>query len=81
MHVFCTDDQYMNITLNLGRPESTPTKSANKSAVIQEWWIVNQTRSGEIKSTFMTPGKSGLELYVFSDKVSPPSLGFLAGYG
>uniref|UniRef100_A0A8C5G1A0 Piezo non-specific cation channel R-Ras-binding domain-containing protein n=1 Tax=Gouania willdenowi TaxID=441366 RepID=A0A8C5G1A0_GOUWI len=25
--------------------------------------------------------KSGLELYVFSDQVSPPSLGFLAGYG
>uniref|UniRef100_A0A9J7X3X7 Piezo-type mechanosensitive ion channel component n=1 Tax=Cyprinus carpio carpio TaxID=630221 RepID=A0A9J7X3X7_CYPCA len=25
--------------------------------------------------------EAGLQLYVFSDKVSPPSLGFLAGYG
>uniref|UniRef100_A0AAY4BJ86 Piezo-type mechanosensitive ion channel component n=1 Tax=Denticeps clupeoides TaxID=299321 RepID=A0AAY4BJ86_9TELE len=25
--------------------------------------------------------QAGLQLYVFSDKVSPPSLGFLAGYG
>lgn len=26
-------------------------------------------------------GEAGLQLYVFNDKVSPPSLGFLAGYG
>ncbi|XP_041959521.1 piezo-type mechanosensitive ion channel component 2 [Alosa sapidissima] len=80
---FYKDEKYMNITLNLGRPESTSnkTKSANETEVIQEWWIVNQTRAGELKSTFMKPNKSGLELYVFSDKVSPPSLGFLAGYG
>lgn len=25
--------------------------------------------------------EAGLQLFVFSDKVSPPSLGFLAGYG
>lgn len=25
--------------------------------------------------------EAGLQMFVFSDKVSPPSLGFLAGYG
>ncbi|XP_058871632.1 piezo-type mechanosensitive ion channel component 2-like isoform X2 [Acipenser ruthenus] len=36
----------------------------------QEWWIVHDEEN-----------KKGLKLYVFSDQVSPPSLGFLAGYG
>nr|XP_034980821.1 piezo-type mechanosensitive ion channel component 2 isoform X3 [Zootoca vivipara] len=40
-----------------------------------EWWVLNQT-----KKTLGT-GNTSLELIVFSDKVSPPSLGFLAGYG
>ncbi|XP_069813891.1 piezo-type mechanosensitive ion channel component 2 isoform X8 [Dendropsophus ebraccatus] len=40
----------------------------------QEWWVLNQTKKHFTNST-------GLELFVFSDKVSPPSLGFLAGYG
>uniref|UniRef100_A0A6Q2X838 Piezo-type mechanosensitive ion channel component n=1 Tax=Esox lucius TaxID=8010 RepID=A0A6Q2X838_ESOLU len=30
---------------------------------------------------FPPSAEAGLKLYVFSDKVSPPSLGFLAGYG
>ncbi|XP_030629584.1 piezo-type mechanosensitive ion channel component 2 [Chanos chanos] len=36
---------------------------------VQEWWMVKENKT------------SGLEFYVFSDRVSPPSLGFLAGYG
>ncbi|XP_019380800.1 PREDICTED: piezo-type mechanosensitive ion channel component 2 isoform X1 [Gavialis gangeticus] len=40
-----------------------------------EWWILNQ-----VGKRSKTPRPS-LELFVFSDKVSPPSLGFLAGYG
>lgn len=54
----------------------------NDSAEVQEWWIVNQTSPGKIK--VRSPKNlynAGLELYVFSDQVSPPSLGFLAGYG
>lgn len=57
---------------------SLKRNEANRSQT-QEWWIVNQTESGPIqkdKKIF-----EGLEVYVFSDQVSPPSLGFLAGYG
>uniref|UniRef100_A0A8C7L0D5 Piezo type mechanosensitive ion channel component 2 n=1 Tax=Oncorhynchus kisutch TaxID=8019 RepID=A0A8C7L0D5_ONCKI len=46
-------------------------RTHNSSGEIQEWWIVDQPSKRE----------AGLQLYVFSDKVSPPSLGFLAGYG
>uniref|UniRef100_A0A8C1JDR9 Piezo-type mechanosensitive ion channel component 2a, tandem duplicate 2 n=1 Tax=Cyprinus carpio TaxID=7962 RepID=A0A8C1JDR9_CYPCA len=37
---------------------------------------VDQLYTGNAQSA-----EAGLQLYVFSDKVSPPSLGFLAGYG
>uniref|UniRef100_A0A8C7E3M2 Piezo type mechanosensitive ion channel component 2 n=1 Tax=Naja naja TaxID=35670 RepID=A0A8C7E3M2_NAJNA len=47
----------------------------NKSGEIHEWWVLNQ------KNKFLESNKTSLELIVFSDKVSPPSLGFLAGYG
>uniref|UniRef100_A0A670IJB7 Piezo type mechanosensitive ion channel component 2 n=1 Tax=Podarcis muralis TaxID=64176 RepID=A0A670IJB7_PODMU len=40
-----------------------------------EWWVLNQTKKT------LGAGNTSLELIVFSDKVSPPSLGFLAGYG
>ncbi|KAJ8374943.1 hypothetical protein SKAU_G00055230 [Synaphobranchus kaupii] len=65
-----TDEKYKNITLAL---ERTP----NSTGEIQEWWIVDQP----MKCTTEKKQKAGLELFVFSDKVSPPSLGFLAGYG
>uniref|UniRef100_A0A3Q2E540 Piezo non-specific cation channel R-Ras-binding domain-containing protein n=1 Tax=Cyprinodon variegatus TaxID=28743 RepID=A0A3Q2E540_CYPVA len=45
----------------------------------QEWWIVDELKPGPI----MIEGEkqeAGLHIYVFSDQVSPPSLGFLAGY-
>ena len=32
-------------------------------------------------TTLSNKREAGLQLLVFSDKVSPPSLGFLAGYG
>ncbi|NWH88616.1 PIEZ2 protein, partial [Aegithalos caudatus] len=41
----------------------------------EEWWVLNQLGKRQ-----KTPHES-LELFIFSDKVSPPSLGFLAGYG
>lgn len=55
-------------------------KRKNTSDQIQEWWIVNQTEPGLIKKS-QKQFDEGLEVYIFSDQVSPPSLGFLAGYG
>ncbi|KAI4904294.1 hypothetical protein NFI96_010885 [Prochilodus magdalenae] len=69
---------YKDILLDLERTN-------NSSGEIQEWWIVDQPSE---EKTNMRCGaragqkeEAGLHLYVFSDKVSPPSLGFLAGYG
>ncbi|XP_030608085.1 piezo-type mechanosensitive ion channel component 2 [Archocentrus centrarchus] len=60
--------EFFDIKLKLSRSENS---------LDQEWWIVTQTQVGEPADTKF----EGLELYVFSDQVSPPSLGFLAGYG
>uniref|UniRef100_A0A3Q3JQ24 Piezo non-specific cation channel R-Ras-binding domain-containing protein n=1 Tax=Monopterus albus TaxID=43700 RepID=A0A3Q3JQ24_MONAL len=62
----------LDITLALNSAGSVSNQT-------QEWWIVSQTEPGpiEIKTQKCDPC---LEVYVFSDKVSPPSLGFLAGY-
>uniref|UniRef100_A0A8C8K9N9 Piezo-type mechanosensitive ion channel component n=1 Tax=Oncorhynchus tshawytscha TaxID=74940 RepID=A0A8C8K9N9_ONCTS len=71
------DNGYKNILLDLERTH-------NSSGEIQEWWIVDQPSAGQIQMRGAAVGKkreAGLQLYVFSDKVSPPSLGFLAGYG
>ncbi|KAL2097108.1 hypothetical protein ACEWY4_006315 [Coilia grayii] len=77
---FYNKEEYMDITVNLRRPESkksNQTRAPNETEVTQEWWIINQT-SGKISPD---KKKEGLDLYVFSDQVSPPSVGFLAGYG
>ncbi|XP_059358611.1 piezo-type mechanosensitive ion channel component 2-like [Carassius carassius] len=65
--------QYMNITLSLHKSNQNSTEG------LQEWWIVKQTERGPI--SWRDGSESGLELYIISDQVSPPSLGFLAGYG
>ncbi|XP_067331483.1 piezo-type mechanosensitive ion channel component 2 isoform X3 [Channa argus] len=60
----------------------TLKRADNVSDQVQEWWIVNQTEPGPIEMrSAQYKYEAGLELYVFSDQVSPPSLGFLAGYG
>uniref|UniRef100_G1NWP3 Piezo type mechanosensitive ion channel component 2 n=1 Tax=Myotis lucifugus TaxID=59463 RepID=G1NWP3_MYOLU len=41
-----------------------------------EWWVLNLTGT-----RLYNQHAQALELVVFNDKVSPPSLGFLAGYG
>uniref|UniRef100_A0A672M562 Piezo-type mechanosensitive ion channel component 2-like n=1 Tax=Sinocyclocheilus grahami TaxID=75366 RepID=A0A672M562_SINGR len=60
-------------------------RSHNGTEDIQEWWIVDQPSAGKTQmrseSKLEKKREAGLQLYVFSDKVSPPSLGFLAGYG
>ncbi|KAE8598336.1 hypothetical protein XENTR_v10016802 [Xenopus tropicalis] len=60
------NQEFVNISVLL--------RKENTSEGVREWWVVNQSHKEFIK-------KDGLELWVFSDKVSPPSLGFLAGYG
>uniref|UniRef100_A0A3B5MWP0 Uncharacterized protein n=1 Tax=Xiphophorus couchianus TaxID=32473 RepID=A0A3B5MWP0_9TELE len=57
--------------------EATPVEQASDQ--IQEWWIVNQLDPG-LLGNIGTKNEPGLNIYVFSDQVSPPSLGFLAGY-
>uniref|UniRef100_A0A667ZVD4 Piezo type mechanosensitive ion channel component 2 n=1 Tax=Myripristis murdjan TaxID=586833 RepID=A0A667ZVD4_9TELE len=66
------NDVFMDLTVSLERRDN--------DSQIQEWWIVNQTELGLIKKKNPKYDKC-LHIYVFSDKVSPPSLGFLAGYG
>uniref|UniRef100_A0A8C8BEI5 Piezo type mechanosensitive ion channel component 2 n=1 Tax=Otus sunia TaxID=257818 RepID=A0A8C8BEI5_9STRI len=56
-----------NITVSLVKNVS--------SEGVREWWVLNQ-----LGKRYKTSEES-LELFIFSDKVSPPSLGFLAGYG
>ncbi|KFO88770.1 Piezo-type mechanosensitive ion channel component 2, partial [Buceros rhinoceros silvestris] len=62
-----TDCRWENITVSLVKNVS--------SEGVREWWVLNQ-----LGKRYKTSEES-LELFVFSDKVSPPSLGFLAGYG
>ncbi|XP_032383361.1 piezo-type mechanosensitive ion channel component 1 isoform X3 [Etheostoma spectabile] len=62
------EDGYLNITLSL-----MSDKSLNGSGN-QEWW--------NIAIAGCAPPSCGvLPMVIFNDKVSPPSLGFLAGYG
>ncbi|XP_043923294.1 piezo-type mechanosensitive ion channel component 2 [Protopterus annectens] len=62
------DREFKNITVLLKGSSKHDTDK-------QQWWVVNQ------KDKKFSNNNSSLELIVFSDKVSPPSLGFLAGYG
>ncbi|XP_069030806.1 piezo-type mechanosensitive ion channel component 1 isoform X1 [Embiotoca jacksoni] len=61
------EDDFLNITLSL-----MSDRSVNSSG-IQEWW--------NIAITCSVPSCGVLPMIIFNDKVSPPSLGFLAGYG
>ncbi|XP_061775602.1 piezo-type mechanosensitive ion channel component 2 isoform X2 [Nerophis ophidion] len=67
------DDKMLDISLSLRQVQTDQRQP-------QEWWIVNQTEVGPIEKRSRSRDAC-LELYVFSDQVSPPSLGFLAGYG
>lgn len=65
--LFSIDCRWENITVSL-------VKNVSEEGV-REWWVLNQ-----LGKRYKTSEES-LELFIFSDKVSPPSLGFLAGYG
>ncbi|KAM4600042.1 piezo-type mechanosensitive ion channel component 1 isoform 1-T1 [Fundulus diaphanus] len=61
-------DDYQDITLSL-MSDRSPNSSGN-----QEWWDIAISKC-EPSSCSVLP------MVIFNDKVSPPSLGFLAGYG
>ncbi|XP_062933243.1 piezo-type mechanosensitive ion channel component 2 isoform X2 [Cynocephalus volans] len=63
-----SENNFMNITIILSRDNTTKSNS--------EWWVLNLTGN-----RIYNQHSQALELVVFNDKVSPPSLGFLAGYG
>ncbi|XP_037662097.1 piezo-type mechanosensitive ion channel component 2 isoform X1 [Choloepus didactylus] len=63
-----SENNFMNITIILSRDNTTQSDS--------EWWVLNL-----IGNRIYNQHAQALELVVFNDKVSPPSLGFLAGYG
>ncbi|XP_060088952.1 piezo-type mechanosensitive ion channel component 2-like [Heteronotia binoei] len=63
---------YRDILIKLQR---LPTNSS--SSHVPEWWIVQEQRPG---CSGNECGKN-MELYIFNDKVSPSSLGFLAAHG
>ncbi|KAM7127177.1 piezo-type mechanosensitive ion channel component 2 isoform 4-T4 [Molossus nigricans] len=63
-----SESNFMNITIILSRDDTTKSNS--------EWWVLNLTGN-----RLYNQHAQALELVVFNDKVSPPSLGFLAGYG
>ncbi|XP_013370174.1 PREDICTED: piezo-type mechanosensitive ion channel component 2 isoform X2 [Chinchilla lanigera] len=63
-----SEKDFMNITIILSRDNVTKSNS--------EWWVLNLTGN-----RIYDRESQALELVVFNDKVSPPSLGFLAGYG
>ncbi|RXM92852.1 Cytochrome c1, heme protein, mitochondrial [Acipenser ruthenus] len=48
------------------------------SELALEWWVVRECREGSERAG---PSCDHIELVIFNDKVSPSSLGFLAGYG
>ncbi|XP_048461723.1 piezo-type mechanosensitive ion channel component 1 isoform X1 [Rhincodon typus] len=67
------ENSYLNVTMELQRHVG---KDANDSDSILEWWVI-QTKTEECKQNECHE----LQMIIFNDKVSPPSLGFLAGHG
>uniref|UniRef100_A0A673WQI9 Piezo type mechanosensitive ion channel component 1 (Er blood group) n=1 Tax=Salmo trutta TaxID=8032 RepID=A0A673WQI9_SALTR len=65
------EEGYQDVTLSLMRD-----RSLNSTRGAQEWWDIS------IANCPPSTGACGvLPMVIFNDKVSPPSLGFLAGYG
>ncbi|XP_072729703.1 piezo-type mechanosensitive ion channel component 1 isoform X2 [Ciconia boyciana] len=65
------EDSYLDVEVQLKRERAGAGRGADS---FLEWWVVRlkdaPPRDGNI-----------LPMVIFNDKVSPPSLGFLAGYG
>ncbi|XP_055280014.1 piezo-type mechanosensitive ion channel component 2-like [Moschus berezovskii] len=68
-------DFFRNATIQLQQLRPVEAPMASPAA---EWWVVQEWRPGCDQSRGCS---QDLELVIFNDKVSPQSLGFLAGYG
>ncbi|XP_065775240.1 piezo-type mechanosensitive ion channel component 2-like [Muntiacus reevesi] len=66
---------FRNATIQLQQLRPVEAPVASPAA---EWWMVQEWRPGCDQSQGCS---QDLELIIFNDKVSPQSLGFLAGYG
>ncbi|XP_068811637.1 piezo-type mechanosensitive ion channel component 1 isoform X1 [Struthio camelus] len=68
------EDSYLDVEVQLKRER---VGSGRDSDSFLEWWVVR------LKDRDGAPPHDGniLPMVIFNDKVSPPSLGFLAGYG
>ncbi|CAI9154390.1 unnamed protein product [Rangifer tarandus platyrhynchus] len=66
---------FRNATIQLQQLRPVEAPVASPAA---EWWMVQEWRPGCEQSRGCS---QDLELVIFNDKVSPQSLGFLAGYG
>ncbi|XP_029912219.1 piezo-type mechanosensitive ion channel component 2 [Myripristis murdjan] len=62
------------------RPLSLRLQQANGGSdeEADQWWVVEECSP---VPNLADPGCDSIEIVVFNDKVSPPSLGFLAGHG
>ncbi|XP_054856190.1 piezo-type mechanosensitive ion channel component 1 [Eublepharis macularius] len=65
------EDSYLDVEVQLKRQRVGP---GNSSDSFLEWWVI-QLANCQRRDCRILP------MVIFSDKVSPPSLGFLAGYG
>nr|XP_028591615.1 piezo-type mechanosensitive ion channel component 2-like [Podarcis muralis] len=63
---------FRNITIEL---QQLPAQESLNH--IPEWWVVKEQRPGCLGNGC----SKNMELFIFNDKVSPPSLGFLAAHG
>ncbi|XP_074046911.1 piezo-type mechanosensitive ion channel component 2-like [Macrotis lagotis] len=64
---------YRNITIHLQQQVANASSSGTT-----EWWVIQEWRPSCAKNQGCS---RDLEMVIYSDKVSPQSLGFLAGYG
>ncbi|XP_068928415.1 piezo-type mechanosensitive ion channel component 2-like [Petaurus breviceps papuanus] len=64
---------YRNITIRLQQANASSSGSGTT-----EWWVIQEWRPSCAKNQGCS---QDLEIIIYNDKVSPQSLGFLAGYG
>ncbi|XP_075045130.1 piezo-type mechanosensitive ion channel component 1 isoform X2 [Mixophyes fleayi] len=64
------EESYLNVKVNLHRQR---IREDNSTSSFLEWWVINLEDCSKDCNI--------LPMVIFNDKVSPPSLGFLAGYG
>ncbi|CAM4623176.1 unnamed protein product [Lepidochelys olivacea] len=65
------EESYLGVEVQLKRE---PVGAGGGTASFLEWWVVRLTECQQRDCDI-------LPMVIFNDKVSPPSLGFLAGYG